>query len=470
MTESLPSPVLDAPRLELALEAAKLGEFAWDLTRSLLIVSPRMARITGISAGQYSTIDTDVFYDAVHPDDRADVRAAIETAVNSSGHCDLDYRVIRPDDGRTIWIRATGSLERDDQGTPRTICGLVRDISLRKAAEDQRATLMAELDHRVKNVLSAVQVLAQQTAKRTPNIESFLAHFSGRLKAMASANELLTAARWRGAAISQLAEAELGGIAPGQAHWTGPDLFLTPRAANAIALALHELAINALKFGALSTDVGQVHLAWSEDADGGFSMTWIESGGPPVSPDPRLGFGSTLLRQVTGREVNGKVDVAFRAAGVRVRLQASPLAVVERPLPQGGKAARPIPDKRPVEADLSRLVGARVLVVEDAVLLAMELETGLVEVGAIVVGPAYELDEALALLDQSIDVAVLDANLNGRAVTPVADALTARGIPFLFATGYGENGGAPWGFDAPIIRKPYDIGDVAAAVSALLKA
>ena len=96
---------------------------------------------------------------------------------------------------------------------------------------------MAELDHRVKNVLAAVQALAIQTAKRTTSLESFLQNFAGRLKAMASANELLTAARWRGAAIDHLAAAELGALAPGQTHWEGPELFLTPRAANALSLA-----------------------------------------------------------------------------------------------------------------------------------------------------------------------------------------------------------------------------------------
>jgi len=114
------------------------------------------------------------------------------------------------------------------------------------------------------------------------------------------------------------------------------------------------------------------------------------------------------------------------------------------------------------------LNGARVLIVEDAVLLALELETGLSEAGAEVVGPAYELEEAMALLDQPIDVAVLDANLNGRSVTPVAEVLHQRRIPFVFATGYGETGGAPGGFDAPIIRKPYDVTQVASAVAEIL--
>jgi DNA-binding response OmpR family regulator len=110
-----------------------------------------------------------------------------------------------------------------------------------------------------------------------------------------------------------------------------------------------------------------------------------------------------------------------------------------------------------------------VLIVEDAVLLAMELEMGLSGAGAHVIGPAYELEEAMALLDQPIDAAVLDANLNGHSVTPVAQALAARGVPFVFATGYGEAAGAPGGFDAPVIRKPYDVTQVAAAVAELLR-
>ena len=110
------------------------------------------------------------------------------------------------------------------------------------------------------------------------------------------------------------------------------------------------------------------------------------------------------------------------------------------------------------------------LIVEDAVLLAMELEGGLAEAGARIIGPAYELEEAMALLDPPIDAAGLDANLSGHSVSPVAEALQKRNVPFVFATGYGDAGGAPGGFDAPVIRKPYDVTQVAAAVAELLKA
>ena len=181
------------------------------------------------------------------------------------------------------------------------------------------------------------------------------------------------------------------------------------------------------------------------------------------------GFGSTLLEQVTGRELNGESRVEYRPTGVRVQLRAGPAAVVGRPETVPEAPAARAPEAAAAAAGPADLRGSRVLIVEDAVLLALELETGLSEAGAEVIGPAYELEEAMALLDRPIDAAVLDANLNGRSVTPVAEVLAARGVPFVFATGYGEAGGAPSGFEAPIIRKPYDVTQVAAAVAQLLK-
>ena len=459
---------LDPRRLELALEAARLGEYVWDIGRDAFIVSERMAAITGLPAGEVPARGGEALYDLIHPADHTAMRGLVEASIRTDGRYEADFRLIRPDDGRTIWLHGAGLLIRDEAGRAVSVSGVVRDISTQMTVEDQRRTLMAELDHRVKNVLATVQTLAIQTAKRTTSLEGFMGAFAGRLKAMAAANELLTAARWRGAAIAHLAAAELGGIAPGQTRWEGPELFLTPRAANALSLALHELATNALKFGALSAEGGRVDLRWRRTTDGGFELTWTESGGPTVTQPEHLGFGSTLLSQVTGRELNGETRVEYRAAGVRARLTAGPQTVIDRP---DDAPDAPLPrtaEPRPAASGPIDLRGARVLIVEDAVLLALELETGLSDAGAEIVGPAYELEEALALLDREIDAAVLDANLNGHSVTPVAEALAARGVPFVFATGYGDAGGAPSGFDVPIIRKPYDVTQVAAAVAAVL--
>lgn len=459
---------LDRKRLDLALQAARLGEFEWDMVRGVFIVSDRMAAITGLPAGETPVAGAEDLQALVHPDDREALRRTIEDGLRDEGRYEAEYRLKPGPNGEIIWIRAAGIQVVDDKGQPTAICGVIQNISESRVEEDQRRTLMAELDHRVKNVLAAVQVLAYQTAKRTTSLESFLSNFAGRLKSMGAANELLTAARWRGAAIAHLAAAELGGLAPGQTRWEGPELFLTPRAANALSLALHELATNAVKFGALSTETGRVDLRWTTLAGGGFELIWSESGGPPVSPPARNGFGSTLLAQVTGRELNGHVEPEFRAGGVRVRITAGPQTIVDRPDTVPEAPVMRVFETTPTARGPTNLRGSRVLIVEDAVLLALELETGLSEAGAEVVGPAYELAEAMALLDGHIDAAVLDANLNGLSVTPVAEALAARGIPFVFATGYGDSAGAPLGFDAPIIRKPYDVTQVAAAVSALL--
>jgi PAS domain S-box-containing protein len=455
-------------RLELALQVAGLGEFEWDIARGVFEVSERMAAITGFPAGPMPASSTKAIEPFIHPDDLANFRTRKDSQ-RAVGAYEFEFRHIRPDDGREVWVRVAGVLDRNPDGKARSVTGIVEDITPRKLEEDQRQTLMAELDHRVKNVLATVQALAVQTSRRTTSLEAFLSNFSGRLKAMASANELLTAARWRGAAIDHLAAAELGALAPGQTAWEGPELFLTPRAANALALALHELASNAVKFGALSVETGRVKLHWARLADGGFELTWTESGGPTVAPPARLGFGSTLLEQVTGRELNGETAVEYRPSGIYARLRAGPAAVAPRPetVPEAPTAR--IAETVSTSSGPANLRGARVLIVEDAVLLAMELETGLSDAGAEIIGPAYELEEAMALLDQPIDAAVLDANLNGHSVMPVAQALAARGVPFVFATGYGEAAGAPGGFDAPVIRKPYDVTQVAAAVAELLQ-
>ena len=459
---------MDEQRLDFALEAAGFGVFEWDAVRRILTLDRRAAGLSGLPEGESRKIaDWD---DLVPAEDIARVRRMLAERRTPGQGFKIEIRVRRPDDGRTVWLWIAGVTPQDASGRVTGMNGIVGDITDFKFEEERRQALVAEVDHRVKNVLAAVQALAYQTAKRTTSLDAFLQNFSGRLKALGSANELLTAARWRGAAVEHVAAAELGALAPGQTSWAGPELFLTPRAANALALALHELATNAVKFGALSVETGHIEVRWRSLPNGGFELNWSESGGPTVAPPTRRGFGSILLDQVTGRELNGEVAVEYRPAGVRVRLAAGSAAVAPRP-----ESVPEAPTVRPADiAAAARtprsLKGSRVLIVEDAVLLALELETGLSDAGAEVVGPAYELEEAMALLDRPIDAAVLDANLNGRSVTPVAEALAQRNVPFVFATGYGETGGAPGGFDAPVIRKPYDVTQVAAAVADLLGA
>lgn len=453
---------LDRQRRDLALEAGGLGEFEWDVTQDRMVINDQMKTMTGLKRDSAGGEHGDLSFRYVHPEDREKLRAEVDRSLKSIGRYRAEYRIVRPDNGEVRWMMGAGAVVLGDDNQPRKIIGVVQDITDRKQDEDQRETLMAELDHRVKNVLAAVQSLAAQSARRTDSVEGFIESFSGRLKAMAQAHELLTATRWHGASLGSIVEAELGGLGHGQAIWSGPDLFLTPRAANALSLALHELATNAIKYGALSVEGGRVLLDWRKRPDGGFALDWQETGGPPVVQPTRTGFGAVLLDRVTGRELGGGGKVSYEKSGVKVHLTAARAALADP------KTAEPAPAPDGVSSGPAGgrggVEGLRLLIVEDATLLALELEAGLVEAGAVIVGTAGDVDEALALAEAPLDAAVLDVNLGGRLVTPVAERLAARGIPFVFATGYGERG-APGGFDVPIVRKPYNIHQIVRAVA-----
>src|SRR3990167_7514850 len=205
-------------------------EFEWDIAQDGVFVSERLKARTGVAADSAAGKGGEVSFRFVHPDDAARLREVVETGLRGEGRYLAEYRMIRPDDGRLRWMQGAGVVVYDRDNTPLRVIGVVRDITDRKSEEEHRETLLAELDHRVKNVLAAVQSLAAQSARRTTSTEGFLSAFAGRLKAMASAHELLTATRWRGADLAHIAAAEMGGLAPGQARWEGPDLVLTPRA------------------------------------------------------------------------------------------------------------------------------------------------------------------------------------------------------------------------------------------------
>ena len=482
-TPSLPlaeQSALDQSRADLALTASGMGEFEWDVARDRLIVSPRMAEITGLTAGDIPADRGMAAFRHVHPDDLPAVREVVGPALRAGGRFEVRYRMVRPDDGRVRWMYSTAMAVPAGAVPAQRVIGVVQDISDRKNEEDGREALVAELDHRVKNVLASVQSMALQSARKTVSLEAFLKTFAGRLEAMASAHTLLTATRWRGAEITNIAAAELGGLAPGQASWRGPDVILNPRATNALTLALHELATNAVKYGALSSESGRIEVTWRVRPEGGFELIWQERDGPPVSPPQRRGFGSTLLDRVTGRELGGSAVIEFRPGGVRAVITADatalprPVAAAAAASPAPAPTAAGVPPatartpEPPVAsagaAAADDIRGVRILIVEDAVLLALELESGLTEAGAQVVGLAANLDEAQSMLGLDFQVAVLDANLNGQSVIPVAKVLAQRGTPFIFATGYGDAGPAPEGFDAPVVRKPYNVHQIAAAL------
>ncbi len=177
-----------------------------------------------------------------------------------------------------------------------------------------------------------------------------------------------------------------------------------------------------------------------------------------------------LLNEATGRELEGKVTIEPSPAGLRARIEAASTALASSPAAGAREAAPPeaAPPARTltIESDPGQIAGLKILIVEDSLLLALELEQGLTDLGAEIVGSAAEVGEAMAMIDRPFDAAVLDANLDGASVMPVAEALHAMGRPFIFATGYADKAG-PTGFDAPIVRKPYNVGQIARALASV---
>jgi two-component sensor histidine kinase/PAS domain-containing protein len=458
---------LERERLDLAIAAASLGEFEWDIKRDVFTISPRLAKISNIEPGERPAEGGDALYPYIHADDRDWVRESIGEQLRDTGRYDVEYRRPSPD-GREVWNHGAGAALLGPDGEPAYLIGVVQDITERKAEEEQRENLVAELDHRIKNLLAVVQSVAAQSARKSHSLDVFLKTFAARLKSMSSAHDLLSAARWRGATLARIAAAELGGLAPNQTRWDGPELFLTPRAASALSLALHELAVNAVRYGSLSTENGKVEVVWRRTPEGGFALEWLETGGPPATAPQTKGFGATVIEEVAGRELGGSAKINYRSSGVTAMIQGGAESLADAPPVEPVSAAPERIVETVIAADETirsgAIAGLKVLIVEDSLLLALELEAGLEDAGVEVVGCAAELSEALSMVELDFDVAVLDADLNGQSVAPVAEILRTMGRPFVFATGYADKA-APMGFDAPIVRKPYNVHQIARAVA-----
>ncbi|MGE5500628.1 MAG: HWE histidine kinase domain-containing protein, partial [Ignavibacteriales bacterium] len=211
----------DDQRVALALETAGLGEFEWRTDTDQIFISERVRELTGFNRDSVHGEGGQVSFRFIHPDDAERVRREVDEQLKTKGRYCVEYRMIRPTDNQVRWIRGAGLLATAPDGSERLI-GVLQDRTQLQLDEEHRAALLAELDHRVKNLLATVQSLAAQSARKTTSLDAFLKTFAGRLKAMASAHELLTATRWRGARIGHICAAERGGLSPGQCRWEGP--------------------------------------------------------------------------------------------------------------------------------------------------------------------------------------------------------------------------------------------------------
>jgi len=249
-----------------------------------------------------------------HPDDLAANRAALDALGEEQAAVALEKRYLRID-GTPIWVRITLSLVGEQ------VLGIVEDVTARKTAEVHLRLMVDELNHRVKNTLAIVQGIAQQSFRGSEVPDKLLRSFEGRLAALATAHDLLTRASWECAELGEIAH-EVVTHHAGRVAIDGPPTRLTPKTAVSLAMALHELCTNAVKYGALSRDGGGVSLSWSVSG-GRLHLVWAEHGGPPVAPPARRGFGTRMIERALAADVEGEAKLEFLPEGVVCRIEAA---------------------------------------------------------------------------------------------------------------------------------------------------
>jgi two-component sensor histidine kinase len=372
------------------------------------------------------------------------------------------------DDGGAITLLVSARPIRDADGRPVGAVAAGVDITARKRSEERQRLMMAELDHRVRNTLATVRSMLALTDRSAATRAEFVAAVEGRIDAMSRAHRLLTRSHWHGASLRQIASEELSAYAGDRIEITGPDIVLQPDVAVGITLLIHELATNAVKHGAFSAERGTVALDWRVDQpDGKLVLTWSESGGPPVQPPAKRGFGSVLIEKALAHEFEAEVRLVFASDGVRCHV-ALPL---DRILARDGASAPAVePAAAPPPPDSADLTGTRVLLVEDNAVIGLDMAEGLEAAGAKVIGPVASLQQALGVAaGGGFDVAVLDVNLGGEQVFPLADLLAERRVPYAFLTGYDASVMVPERLrSASALRKPIRVAALTALVRRLI--
>jgi two-component sensor histidine kinase/DNA-binding response OmpR family regulator len=435
-----------------ALAAGGMGSWEWDVGSAQFVFDEGQYRIVGVDPESFPLTPQNI-QSLIHPEDWPILEQLGRQVVYGERDSLLtEFRIVRPNgEVRRCIAAAAGS---DTTNPSVRLSGVTIDITERREAEERQGILAREVDHRARNALAVVQSIVRLT--KANSIEHYKVALEGRLGALARAHVLLSEFRWQGADLKRLAEDELSPYCTGDTDKivaSGPNVILQPAPAQTLALAIHELATNAAKYGALSSSTGKVRLTWDLNPDG-LELQWFESGGPRVTAPATCGYGTRVVTTSVEGQLGGRATFAWRAEGLHCTLwipAGEKLQLAGRRL--NGHGGTPVADAR----SSATASANRMLIAEDEALVALMMEDVAIELGWSVVGPFARAADALAAAkSDEIHAAILDVNLGGESVYPIADALMARGVPFVFATGYGAESIDRRFACAPVLQKPID--------------
>jgi PAS domain S-box-containing protein len=416
-------------RRSLALAAGNMGSWDWDLPTNKIVWDEGQHAIYGVTPAEFVVTPAN-FKVLILPEDWERLQVGMDALLRDGAPHQAEYRIRRPN-GEIRWCASIAAASQDESGKVVRISGVTMDITERKEAEERQALLAREVDHRAKNAMAIVQSIVRLT--KADSISEYAGVIEGRIKALSRAHALLSDARWQGAEMAKLVEEELAPYRSGHAdriRIAGPRVVLEPTTAQTLALALHELSTNAVKYGSLSQASGRLELNWDVLPDE-IVVTWRESGGPAVQRPSQTGFGAKIITSSIQRQLEGKVSFDWRPEGLFCELRA--------PRRYSNDSTSDTVVSLPAGHSSKKLPSERILIVEDEALVAMILEDQLADLGISVAATCASVPDAMRAIENSApQAAILDVNLRGQLVYPVADCLMDRGIPFVFVTGYGR--------------------------------
>jgi PAS domain S-box-containing protein len=434
----------------LALAAGQMGSWEWDIAANRGAWDEGQYRIFGVEPKDFQ-ISTDNIRKLLHPDDWEPLRQVVLRMAKGERTQQVEFRVRRPN-GELRWCTGTAAASVDGAGNVARISGVTIDVTERKEAEERQVLLAREVDHRARNALAIIQSIIRLT--RAKSVDDYVATVEGRIKALALAHTLLSDSRWHGADLGTLVAEEFAPYRSGnKVEFKGPNVSLSPATAQGIALALHELATNAAKHGALSSLKGKVSLTWQLQPDI-LTLHWVESGGPPIKTPSARSFGMKVIKASIEQQLSGQATFDWNPKGLRCDLSIALLETVESRQhdsthqANGGNGAA---------IELNKVDKPRVLVVEDEALVGIMIQECMTELGFQIVGPVCTASDALAAAKAGdFDAAILDINLGDGMVYQVAEILARRHVPFVFVTGYDAESVDSRFRDIPVLQKPVE--------------